>query len=181
MEDLRESVSADPYAGEACGWLATGLGTPKDSLRSVIVPFATSWIAKMLLFSVTVAGFWGKVHGTKHSWRSRFFFHCPPKKIHENPPGPRRHSVSKVVSWFEPRVRMRRGSGPNAEFELEGLGGQSQEEQEDQDLPLNLRRIGWLWLSKPFWDPILVGLSVNSPPILEPILLGIGMFTQFLR
>ena len=32
----------------------------------------------------------------------------------------------------------------------------------------------WPWLSKPFWDPILVG---RSPPILEPILVGIGMFT----
>ena len=36
----------------------------------------------------------------------------------------------------------------------------------------------WLWLSKPFWDPILVG-RVNSPPMLEPILVHgwIGMFT----
>ena len=29
----------------------------------------------------------------------------------------------------------------------------------------------WLWWSKPFWDPLLVG----APPVLEPILVGIGM------
>ena len=35
-----------------------------------------------------------------------------------------------------------------------------------------------LWLlSKPFWIGSQFGVVVNSPPILEPILVGIGMFT----
>ena len=33
-------------------------------------------------------------------------------------------------------------------------------------------RFGWLWLSKPFWDPIFWGVF-GAPPVLEPILVGI--------
>ena len=52
--------------------------------------------------------------------------------------------------------------------------------KERQHLPRDgaapsLEAVTWPW-SKPLWDPVL-GFSVNSPPILEPILVGIGMFT----
>ena len=40
---------------------------------------------------------------------------------------------------------------------------------------VSLARLIWLWLSKPFWIPFWLGL-VNSPPIVGPILVGIGMF-----
>ena len=33
-------------------------------------------------------------------------------------------------------------------------------------------RFGWLWLSKPFWDPIFWGVF-GAPPVLEPILVWI--------
>ena len=43
-----------------------------------------------------------------------------------------------------------------------------------QNLDWNLA-FAWLWLSKPFWDPILG--KANSPPILEPILVvGLGCY-----
>ena len=36
----------------------------------------------------------------------------------------------------------------------------------------------WLWLSKPFWDPTF---GVGAPPILEPIVVRIGMFAGGVR
>ena len=38
-----------------------------------------------------------------------------------------------------------------------------------------VENVRWPWVSQNQWDPILGW--VNSPPILEPILLGMGMFT----
>ena len=54
------------FSGEAKEENSRHFGVPINK-RKRRRPFGAAWIAKLLLFSVTVAGFWGKVHGEKRS------------------------------------------------------------------------------------------------------------------